>query len=74
MLNFEVSQLAVKYLGVPLISTKLSAVDCAALASKLEARIKSWANKHLSYVGQMVLDPIHFVFYAKLLVQYICVA
>ena len=46
---FEVGTLPVKYLGVPLVSTRLSLADCDVLVAKMEARIKSWANKKLTY-------------------------
>lgn len=47
--------LPVKYLGVPLISTRLKAMDCAQLQEKLLRRIQSWTNKTLSYGGRLQL-------------------
>ena len=49
--GFQLGSLLVKYLGVPLISTKLSVKDCKCLLEKIVARIKSWTSKHLSYAG-----------------------
>jgi hypothetical protein len=45
----------VRYLGVPLISTKLSSADCIPLISKISSRIDSWLSKHLSYAGRLQL-------------------
>lgn len=47
--------LPVKYLGVPLTSTRLKAMDCAQLQEKLLRRIQSWTNKTLSYGGRLQL-------------------
>ena len=53
MLGFRSGELPVKYLGVPLISTKLAAADCQPLIEKIVTRIKSWANRFLSYAGRL---------------------
>lgn len=47
--------LPVKYLGVPLLSTRLRACDCAQLKDKILKRIQSWSNKTLSYGGKLQL-------------------
>jgi hypothetical protein len=43
-------QLPVRYLGVPLISFRLSSPNCGALLNKISGRIDSWLSKNLSYV------------------------
>ena len=50
-----------KYLGVPLITTKLKKVDCDELLRKISARITSWNSRFLSYAGRIQL--IHSVLY-----------
>lgn len=45
----------VKFLGVPLISTKLSVNDCMPLIEKLTSRIYNWTNILLSLVGRVQL-------------------
>ncbi|XP_059441594.1 uncharacterized protein LOC132173929 isoform X2 [Corylus avellana] len=45
----------VRYLGVPLISSRLSAADCGALLSRISGRIDSWLSKNLSYAGRLQL-------------------
>jgi hypothetical protein len=45
----------VRYLGVPLITSRLSAADCESLVSKISARIDSWLVRHLSFAGQLQL-------------------
>lgn len=47
--------LPVEYLGVPLISTRLKAIDCAQLKEEIFGRIQSWSNKTLSYRGWLQL-------------------
>lgn len=49
VLNIPEGKLPVKYLGVPLISTRLHAQDCQELLEKILAKVHSWANKLLSY-------------------------
>ncbi|XP_028083430.1 uncharacterized protein LOC114284679 [Camellia sinensis] len=53
--NFTEGSLPVKYLGVPLITTKLKASDCHTLVERITMRIKSWTNKLLSYAGRAQL-------------------
>ena len=55
MLGFQLGELPVKYLGVPLISTKLKYEDCIELISNITKRVKSWTTKCLSYAGRLVL-------------------
>lgn len=45
----------VKFLGVPLISTKLSVNDCMPLIEKLMSRIYNWTNLLLSLAGRVQL-------------------
>ena len=44
-----------KYLGVPLISTRLPHSDCQPLLDKILARIQSWTSRSLSYAGRLQL-------------------
>ncbi|XP_070018366.1 uncharacterized protein [Nicotiana sylvestris] len=43
------------YLGVPIVSRKLKAIDCEILVEKLSTRIHSWGSKNLSYAGRVQL-------------------
>jgi hypothetical protein len=45
----------VRYLGVPLISTRLSAANCSVLLEKIMGRINSWISKKLSFAGRLQL-------------------
>lgn len=54
-LGFKEGSLPVRYLGVPLISTKLKYADCKVLIDKIISRTKSWTNKYLSYAGRIQL-------------------
>jgi len=54
--------LPVRYLGVLLISTKLSAEDCQVLLEKITSRMESWTSKNLSFAGRLQL--LSFVLYS----------
>ncbi|GKB27910.1 aspartic peptidase, partial [Tanacetum coccineum] len=47
--------LPVKYLGVPLISTRLHIRDCKILVERVTNRIGDWKNKSLSFAGRLQL-------------------
>ena len=53
--GFAMGSHPVKYLGVPLITTRLSLVDCKILVDRLIARTQSWTSKALSYAGHLQL-------------------
>ena len=55
ILGFQEGVLPVRYLGVPLISTKLTAVDCRVLVDRIVARVKSWTSRVLSFAGRLQL-------------------
>jgi hypothetical protein len=47
--------LPVRYLGVPLITKRLSSVDCESLVAKIIAQIDSWLVQKLSFAGRLKL-------------------
>ncbi|KAG8371706.1 hypothetical protein BUALT_Bualt13G0116100 [Buddleja alternifolia] len=53
--EFPIGTLPVRYLGVPLITSKLSISNCQPLIRKVETRIGSWTNRSLSYAGRVQL-------------------
>ncbi|GJU13098.1 reverse transcriptase domain, reverse transcriptase zinc-binding domain protein [Tanacetum coccineum] len=55
ILPFEESRLPVKYLGVPLVSSRLVFKDCKELIEKVEGCINDWKNKSLSTAGRLQL-------------------
>ncbi|GJV91875.1 putative gag-pol polyprotein [Tanacetum coccineum] len=61
---FAVGLLLVRYLGVPLISSRLLYRDCKVLVKKLKSRINDWRNRFLSFAGLLrlvrsVLSSMH---------------
>ena len=54
-LKMNVGILPVRYLGVPLISTRLTAADCGVLLEKVTRHIDSWLSRNLSYAGRLQL-------------------
>ncbi|GJX54328.1 hypothetical protein Tco_0282697, partial [Tanacetum coccineum] len=63
ILPFKEGCLPVKYLGVPLISSRLIYRDCKELIEKVQHRIQDWKNKSLSAAGrlQLVQSVINFM-------------
>ena len=62
--NFQIGDLPVKYLGLPLITSRLSEDDCKPLIDAILTRIKGWTVKVLSYARrlqliQSVISSIH---------------
>lgn len=55
LLGFKKGTLPVKYLRLPLISTKLTKAHCQDLVGKITARISSWTVKTLSCAGRLQL-------------------
>ncbi|GAV69154.1 hypothetical protein CFOL_v3_12655, partial [Cephalotus follicularis] len=47
--------LPIKYLGLPLIATRLSKQDCAPLTEKILVIANSWVSTSLSYTGRLQL-------------------
>ncbi|GKC54852.1 hypothetical protein Tco_1077597 [Tanacetum coccineum] len=64
ILPFEEGMPPVKYVGVPLVTTRLVYRDCKELVEKVQNRIRDWKNKFLSFAGrlqliQSVLSSMH---------------
>jgi hypothetical protein len=55
LLRMSEGTLPVRYIGVPLISKRLSAIDCDTLVAKVVNRIESCLVKNLSFAGQLQL-------------------
>ncbi|KAG6750319.1 hypothetical protein POTOM_047423 [Populus tomentosa] len=47
--------LPVKYIGVPLISTRLTHMDCLSLVKRITSRIQLWTSASLTYAGRLQL-------------------
>ncbi|KAL0297680.1 UNVERIFIED_CONTAM: LINE-1 reverse transcriptase [Sesamum radiatum] len=63
-LGFQEGFLPVKYLGVPLISSRLTIANCRPLIDKLESRIAGWNHLNLTFAGRAqlissVLSTLH---------------
>jgi hypothetical protein len=61
-LGMKEGQFPVGYLGVPLISSKLSTADCSMLLDKIASQINSWTSKNLSFAGRLQL--LNYVLYS----------
>ncbi|GJR37695.1 putative RNA-directed DNA polymerase, eukaryota, reverse transcriptase zinc-binding domain protein [Tanacetum coccineum] len=72
IIPFSKGELPVKYLGVPLISSRLLNKDCKILVEKAKNKIGDWKNKSLLFAGRLplcksVLSSMH-VYWASVLV------
>ncbi|KAE8658992.1 Eukaryotic aspartyl protease family protein [Hibiscus syriacus] len=52
--GFRQGILPVRYLGVPLVTRKISINECQGLVDKIRARINTWANRYLSFAGLLI--------------------
>ncbi|GKB62983.1 putative RNA-directed DNA polymerase [Tanacetum coccineum] len=55
VLPFHVGSLPIRYLGVPLISSRLYKKHCDPLIDKVKSRLHNWKNKSLSFAGRLQL-------------------
>ncbi|GKA42801.1 uncharacterized protein Tco_0735461 [Tanacetum coccineum] len=55
IMPFSEGKLLIKYLGVPLISSRLLIKDCKALVEQAKNRIGYWKNKSLSFASKLQL-------------------
>nr|GEV14988.1 ribonuclease H-like domain-containing protein [Tanacetum cinerariifolium] len=72
ILPFDKGRLPVKYLGVPLVSSRLDYRDCKELIEKVLNHVRDWKNKSLSAAGrlqlvQSVISSMH-VYWASVFV------
>lgn len=61
MMGYRIGELPVKYLGMPLITTRLTKRDCNPLLETTRNKIKNWAAKPLSFIGQLTLIKANLV-------------
>ncbi|KAL0294302.1 UNVERIFIED_CONTAM: hypothetical protein Sangu_3221500 [Sesamum angustifolium] len=54
-LGFREGKLPVRYLGLPLISSRLTISDCQPLFQKIDGRINGWEGTNLSFAGRVQL-------------------
>lgn len=52
---FDSGTLPVRYLGLPLLTKRMSLADCLPLIEKIKARISSWQHRMLSFAGRLQL-------------------
>ena len=55
ILGYREGVLPIRYLGVPLISSRLKKSDCSALVERMVTRVRSWTCRVLSYAGRLQL-------------------
>ncbi|XP_039017023.1 uncharacterized protein LOC120147800 [Hibiscus syriacus] len=53
--GFRLAYLPVRYLGVPLVTRKLTGRDCSALLERVKGKLRQWSNKNLSFGGRLQL-------------------
>lgn len=55
LMGFPIGKLPIKYLGVPLSSSRLTIGDCKPLLDKIEDKIAAWRIQHFSFAGRLQL-------------------
>ena len=53
--GFPLGSLPIRYLGIPLITTRLTYGDCLPMIECITMQVKSWTTKFLSYAGRLQL-------------------
>ncbi|KAE8681185.1 Detected protein of unknown function [Hibiscus syriacus] len=56
--GFKLGQLSLRYLGVPLVTRKLTSKDCSALLVKIKGRIDKWSSMKLNFGGRLQLVKV----------------
>ncbi|XP_062119360.1 uncharacterized protein LOC133833120 [Humulus lupulus] len=54
-LHFTEGHFPLKYLGVPLRTTRWKAGDCSLIIKKIQSKLHTWASRHLSFAGRAQL-------------------
>ncbi|KAK4381076.1 putative ribonuclease H protein [Sesamum angolense] len=54
-LQFQEGHFPLRYLGLPLLASRLSILDCQPLLLKIDSRIKGWDSIQLSFAGRLQL-------------------
>ncbi|XP_050233389.1 uncharacterized protein LOC126681877 [Mercurialis annua] len=55
LIGFQEGKLPVKYLGLPLVSSRFSNDHCNGLIQRITTRVNSWSAKSLSFAGRLQL-------------------
>ena len=55
VIGLKDSTFPLTYLGVPIIASRLSKLECMALVEKIVGKIRLWATKSISFVGRAQL-------------------
>jgi hypothetical protein len=55
ILGFREGELPMKYLGVPLLSSRLKVVYCKGLVDRITSKVRHWTCRTLLYVGRVRL-------------------
>ncbi|KAL0407299.1 UNVERIFIED_CONTAM: hypothetical protein Slati_4043800 [Sesamum latifolium] len=65
VLGFQLGSLPLKYLGIPLVSSRFTIHDCQPLIRKLEQRIATWGSNSMSYAArlQLIKSVLYALFY-----------
>lgn len=53
--SIQLGTLPVRYLGLPLLTKRMTAVDYKPLLNRIKSRISSWTARHLSMAGRLTL-------------------
>lgn len=62
-MGFREGSLLVRYLGVPIITSRINKADCCTLVNRITARVQSWTHRFLSIAGriQLIRSVLHAI-------------
>ncbi|KAL0285315.1 UNVERIFIED_CONTAM: Retrovirus-related Pol polyprotein from type-2 retrotransposable element R2DM [Sesamum radiatum] len=63
ILDFQEGHLPLRYLGLPLLASRLTISDCQPILRKMEARIKGWEGVMLSFAGRVSSSNLSYQLY-----------
>ena len=49
------SCLLLQYLGMPIVASKLTKLECAQLVTKITHRVHQWSTRNIAYAGRLIL-------------------
>ncbi|KAL0427053.1 UNVERIFIED_CONTAM: LINE-1 retrotransposable element O protein, partial [Sesamum latifolium] len=80
ILGYQEGHLPLRYLGLPLLASRLTIADCKPILQKIDDRIKGWEGIMLSFAGRVqLIKSVHIALqggtgggYAKVSWQQVC--
>jgi len=53
--SFEEGSFHMKYLGIPITSSRLSKLECRSFVDKIQSKVMVWSTRNISFTGRVQL-------------------